>query len=64
MIEYKFKLLRNPNSGIMQLIEYEDRDGVVISNYPCGDEDKKVVEACRGLAKLLNKDNLEIAIKC
>jgi hypothetical protein len=61
-IEYSLTVRRE--SGIEPRIrDYKDKSGGIVSNTPTSIKDKKVVEACKGLARVLDVEELNITIK-
>ena len=62
-IEYKIKIGTDERDIPSTLLSYENKKAGVVSNKATNEEDFAVVEACRGLANLLNSQEIEVIIK-
>ena len=61
--EYKIRIGTDERNIPGTILSYQDSKAGVISETAKTEEDLAVVEACRGLAKLLKSEEIEITIK-
>lgn len=61
--EYKIKIGTDEREIPGTVISYEDRKSGIISNKATTQKDFEVIEACRGVAELLDAKEIEIKIK-
>jgi len=61
--EYKIKIGTDDKGISVTLLSHEDKKSRIINNKATTYEDFEVIEACRGLAELLNSEEIEIKIK-
>lgn len=62
-VEYRIKIGTDERDIPLTLLSYEDKQEEVVSNRAKNEQDFAVVETCRGLAELLNLQEIEVIIK-
>ena len=61
--QYKIRIGTDERDDPSTLLSYEDKKAGVVSNRATDEQDFEVVGICRGLAELLDSQEIEVMIK-